>query len=132
MSVIRREGFVQFGNFSDKGEVVLQMRTSTLFGAKKLRIFRNIRCVHMDKGEVEVVRTFCGQGGRGSIFRDSVRMSVMDGPLLLMQNKVKGLLNHCSSHVLKSLCHPWASAAGAGGPCPPWIFKHGTNIVDRG
>jgi len=21
---------------------------------------------------------------------------------------------------------------GAGGPWPPWIFKHGTNIVDRG
>jgi len=24
----------------------------------------------------------------------------------------------------------WASAAGSRGP--PWIFKHGTNIVDRG
>jgi len=25
---------------------------------------------------------------------------------------------------------PWASVGG--GACPPWIFKHGTNIVDRG
>jgi len=21
---------------------------------------------------------------------------------------------------------------GSGGPCTPWIFKHGTNIVNRG
>jgi len=29
--------------------------------------------------------------------------------------------------------HPWASAAGGrGGVALPWIFKHGTNIVDRG
>jgi len=28
---------------------------------------------------VEPVRTFCGQGGRGSIFRDFVRTSFMDG-----------------------------------------------------
>jgi len=27
--------------------------------------------------------------------------------------------------------HTWASAAGAGGACPSWIFIHGTNIVDR-
>jgi len=27
----------------------------------------------------------------------------------------------------------WASVAeGRGGRAPPWIFKHGTNIVDRG
>jgi len=26
----------------------------------------------------------------------------------------------------------WASAAGGGGACPPWIFIHGTNIADRG
>jgi len=27
----------------------------------------------------------------------------------------------------------WASTArGRGGPWPPWIFIHGTNIVDRG
>jgi len=24
----------------------------------------------------------------------------------------------------------WALAAG-GGPCPPWIFIHGTNVVDK-
>jgi len=28
---------------------------------------------------------------------------------------------------------PWASAAGSRrGRVPPWIFKHGTNIVDKG
>jgi len=27
----------------------------------------------------------------------------------------------------------WASVAGSkGGVPPPWIFKHGTNIIDRG
>jgi len=25
----------------------------------------------------------------------------------------------------------WALAAGGRGAVPPWIFKHGTNIVDR-
>jgi len=27
---------------------------------------------------------------------------------------------------------PWASAAGSGGHVPPWIFIHGTDIVDIG
>jgi len=38
-------------------------------------------CPH-GQGErgTESVRTFCVQGGRGSIFRDFVRTSFMDGP----------------------------------------------------
>jgi len=36
--------------------------------------------------------------------------------------------------VFESSCHllPWASAAGGRGACPPWIFIHGTNIVNKG
>jgi len=45
------------------------MRTSALFSAKKLRIFRNLCCIRSDKRGGEPVRTFCGQGG-GSIYRD--------------------------------------------------------------
>jgi len=39
---------VQCGHFADKEEEVLQMRSSALFGAKKLRIFRNLWCVRTD------------------------------------------------------------------------------------
>jgi len=38
-------------------EEVLQMRTSSLFCAKKLRIFRKLWCVRTDKGELSE----CGQ-----------------------------------------------------------------------
>jgi len=44
------------------------MRTSALFGAKKLRIFRNRWCV----------RTYKERSG--SIFRDFARTSFMDDP----------------------------------------------------
>jgi len=53
------------------------MRTSALFGAKKLRIFRNFWCVRTDR-RVEPVRTFCGQGGQ--FFAILCRTSFMDGP----------------------------------------------------
>jgi len=36
-------------------------------------------CPH-GQGGFESVQTFFGQEGRGSIFRDFVRMSFMDGP----------------------------------------------------
>jgi len=36
--------------------------------------------------------------------------------------------------VFESSCHLLLGCRqlGAGGPWPPWIFKYGTNIVDRG
>jgi len=43
------------------------MRTSALFDAKYLRIFRNLWCVRTDKG-VEPVRTFAEKGGGGQFF----------------------------------------------------------------
>jgi len=30
------------------------------------------------------------------------------------------------------ICTRGRRQQGAGGPCPPWIFKHDINIVDRG
>jgi len=53
------------------------------FWCKNHRVFRNLWCVRTDKRDrVEKVRTFCGQGRRGgSIFRDIVRTSFMNGPL---------------------------------------------------
>jgi len=63
------------------------MRTSALFGAKTFDFSKFMVCPHGQGGEggrkrgVEPVQTFCGQGGRGgSIFRDFVRTSFMDGP----------------------------------------------------
>jgi len=63
-SALRGMGVVQCEHFSDKAEEILQMRTSVLFDAKKLRIFRNLWCVLTVKwgGRFEPVRTFCGQG----------------------------------------------------------------------
>jgi len=56
------------------------MRTSALFGTKNFEIY--MVCPHGQRGRgIEPVRTFCGQGGRESIFRDFVRTSFMDGPL---------------------------------------------------
>jgi len=52
--------------------------TATLFVAKTLNFFEIYGVPH---GQVESVRTFFGQGGRGSIFRDFVRASFMGGPL---------------------------------------------------
>jgi len=58
---------------------ILRTRGFLTFWRKKLWIFRNLWCVRTDK-EVEPVRTFFGQGGRGSILRDFVRTSFMDVP----------------------------------------------------
>jgi len=44
------------------------MRMSALFGAKKLRIFEIYDVSAQTDRGFEPVRTFCGQGGRGSIF----------------------------------------------------------------
>jgi len=49
------------------------------FWSKKLRTFRNLWCVRTDKGGGWPVRTFFGKG-EGSIFRDFMRTSFMDGP----------------------------------------------------
>jgi len=54
------------------------MRMSALFGIKKLGIL-NLWCVRTDN-EGEPVRTFCGQEGRGSIFRDVLRTSLLTAP----------------------------------------------------
>jgi len=56
------------------------------FWRKKLRIFQNLWCVRTDKGGrgIETVRTFFGQEERGSIFRDFLRTSFMDGHLVVL------------------------------------------------
>jgi len=52
-------------------EAVLHMRTSALFGAKNFGFFEIYGVFARTRGEgVEPVRTFCEQGGRGSIFCD--------------------------------------------------------------
>jgi len=57
------------------------MRTSSLFGAKKL-FFEIYGVSARTRGEgVKLVRILCGQGERESIFRDFVRTPFMDGPL---------------------------------------------------
>jgi len=54
--------FVQRGHFSDKGRDVLQMRTSALLVPKtNFRIFRNLWCVHTDKGEGQFFAILCGR-----------------------------------------------------------------------
>jgi len=55
------------------------MRTSALFGVKKIQIFRNLWCVRTDKV------------GEGSNFRDLMRTSFMDGPLPVYLLKGKGI-----------------------------------------
>jgi len=68
------------------------MRTFALFGAKNFRFFEiNGVSARTRGGRVEPVRTFYGEGGGevasadkrggGTIFRDFVRTSFMDGPL---------------------------------------------------
>jgi len=53
--------------------------------------------IHTSKGgsEVEPVRKFCGQGGMGSIFRDSCMTSFMDGHLALAIN-----ISMCNLHIV--------------------------------
>jgi len=57
------------------------MRTFALFDAKKLRIFEiyGVSTRYKDERGGESVRTFSNKR-EGSIFRDFVRMSLMDGP----------------------------------------------------
>jgi len=68
MSAVK--GIVQYGHFAARG--VLRC-ASALFG--------EIYGVPAWTKEVESLRTFCVQEGGGSIFRDIVRTSFMDGPL---------------------------------------------------
>jgi len=62
------------------------MRTSAFFGAKNFGFFKIYRVSARTRGEFEPVRTFCRLGEVGSIFRDFVRMSFMDCPLLRLEN----------------------------------------------
>jgi len=55
------------------------MRMSALFGAKKFGILKIHVVSARTRRGVEPVQTFGGQ--EGSIFRDFVRTSFMDGPL---------------------------------------------------
>jgi len=85
-SGVRR--FVQCGHFSDKGEGVLQMRTSTFFDAKisffEKYIVTGTRGVRVE--EIKPVRTFCRlKGGEGQFFCDFLRTSCMDGPLMYLK-----------------------------------------------
>jgi len=57
------------------------MRTSALFGAKNFGFFKIYGVSALTRG-VEPVRTFCGQGG-GSNFHDFLRISYMEGSLLV-------------------------------------------------
>jgi len=79
---VRSQGggeFVQCGHFSDKrGRGVLHMQTSTLFGTKNFGFSKIYSVSARAKEGFVPVRTFCEQGGRGSIFRDFVRTSFMD------------------------------------------------------
>jgi len=61
---------------------VLQMRMFALFGTKNFGLFEIYGVSAQSRG-VEPVQTFCGQGERGSIFRDFVRVSFTDGPLFI-------------------------------------------------
>jgi len=62
---------------ADKGGGGLFRCERPHFLLQKHRIFRNLWCVHSDKGEgVEPVRTW----REGSIFRNFVQTSFMDGP----------------------------------------------------
>jgi len=60
---------VQCGHFSDKGEGVLQMRTSAIFDAKNVGFFEidGVSAWTRERG-VEPVGTFCGQGEGGQFF----------------------------------------------------------------
>jgi len=59
----------------------IQMQTSALFDAKIIRFFEIYGVSARTRGRVVgTVRTLCGQGGRGLVFRDFVRMSFMEAP----------------------------------------------------
>jgi len=55
------------------------MRTSAIFDSKTSKFFEIYSVSARTRGRgVKPVRTFCEQGGKGSIFRDFVRTSFMD------------------------------------------------------
>jgi len=64
--------------------VFLQMQTFCFLGAKTSDFLKLMVCLQGQGEErrVEPVRTFANKGDRGSVFRDFVRTSFMDGPLL--------------------------------------------------
>jgi len=66
--------FCEQGGEGDSSDVDVRNFDAKIIG------FRNLWCVCTDKG-VELARTFYGPGRKGSIFRDFVRTSFMDGPL---------------------------------------------------
>jgi len=67
-----------FRTRGERGSSDADVRT---FGAKNFGIFRNLWFVLADKGGLSQCRHFADKG-EGSIFRDFVRTSFMDGPLL--------------------------------------------------
>jgi len=73
-----RSGDLSSADKGGKGSSDADVRT---FWRKNRRIFRNLWCVRTGEG-VRPVRTFFGQGGRGSIFRDFVQTSFLNGFLL--------------------------------------------------
>jgi len=82
MSALRGEGVYPVRKFFGQGERgVLQIRTSALFAQKPSNFSKFMVCPHgQGRRGVCPVRTFCGQGGGGSIFCDFVPTSFMDGP----------------------------------------------------
>jgi len=56
------------------------MRTSAFYGAKDIGFFE-IYGTSARAREVKLVRTFYGQGERGSIYRNFVQTTYMDGPI---------------------------------------------------
>jgi len=48
---------VQCGHFTDKGEGVLQMRTSALFGAKTPQFSKFMVCLHGQGASADILRT---------------------------------------------------------------------------
>jgi len=72
--------FVQCGHIRDKEGEVLQVLTFALFWRKNYRIFRNLWLVRTDKERLSQCRHFADKR-EGSIFRNFVRMSVMEDPL---------------------------------------------------
>jgi len=74
---VEGEGSVQYGHFSDKEEGFFKCGRPH-FLVQKTSDFLYLWCVRTDKGScasADIWRT------RGSIFRDFVRTSFMDGPL---------------------------------------------------
>jgi len=76
-----RRGFVQFGHFADKGGRGFFRCGRPYFLAQKPSNFSKFMVCSHGQGERGncPVQTFFGKVGKGSIFRDFVRTSFMDG-----------------------------------------------------